>query len=159
MKRAKGTGSPAIEIEVEDPKPATITTPRDSRGTSHSSKRKRLLAEEHEDKENRAREEEAEITTTKDILDAKQIEAARSWNDILKPRSPPHWREMWDGIVEMRKDRTAPVDTMGCGYLADTSTNAAVQFPLLSPQLVFVYNFPFLIRLNLKTHRSNDIRH
>ena len=25
-------------------------------------------------------------------------------------KQPAHWQEVWDGIVEMRKDRNAPVD-------------------------------------------------
>lgn len=28
-------------------------------------------------------------------------------------KAPENWRKMWNLIVEMRKNKTAPVDTMG----------------------------------------------
>lgn len=36
-----------------------------------------------------------------------------------KKDPPKGWKEIWDGIVEMRRERNAPVDLMGSAVLAD----------------------------------------
>lgn len=51
----------------------------------------------------------------------------------LKIEPPANWEEIYDAVTEMRKDRLAPVDTMGCETLADEN---------LSPR-VRLLNFPF----------------
>ncbi|KAL6072234.1 alpha,alpha-trehalase nth1, variant 3 [Balamuthia mandrillaris] len=44
-----------------------------------------------------------------------------------KREPPPHWEEVLEGITEMRKERVAPVDTMGCAALADPLAEPKVQ--------------------------------
>ncbi len=40
--------------------------------------------------------------------------------------SPPNWRQVYDNILEMRKGRDAPVDTMGCERAHDTEASPKV---------------------------------
>ena len=42
-------------------------------------------------------------------------------------RSPAGWRQMYDNIVTMRQDATAPVDTMGCERAHDMGAPPHVQ--------------------------------
>ena len=105
---------PVIEIGYE--KDAPHTTP-----SSHNDmlpNRRKRQRRDHE--ENEEKEEEDPLLVHEDEAVIVQQE------DRSKGTPPPHWKEMWDGIVEMRKDKSAPVDSMGVGLLADTSANAAV---------------------------------
>ena len=40
---------------------------------------------------------------------------------------PPYWQTVYDNILEMRKDRTAPVDSMGCERAHDLKAEPKVQ--------------------------------
>ena len=42
-------------------------------------------------------------------------------------KGPLHWKEHYENIAEMRKNRDAPVDTMGCAALADPGAEPRVQ--------------------------------
>eukprot|EP00043_Microstomoeca_roanoka_P009657 m.91915 g.91915 ORF g.91915 m.91915 type:complete len:388 (-) comp14650_c0_seq3:57-1220(-) len=44
-----------------------------------------------------------------------------------RSKEPPNWRAVYDNIVHMRRNRDAPVDTLGCEVLADPSTDEATQ--------------------------------
>ena len=41
--------------------------------------------------------------------------------------APNDWPEVYDNILEMRKDKTAPVDTMGCEKVSEMSNDPKVQ--------------------------------
>lgn len=55
------------------------------------------------------------------ITKAKRQPAKRILNEVgeeeLEP--PANWEEIYDAVKEMRKDKLAPVDTMGCETLAE----------------------------------------
>ena len=40
---------------------------------------------------------------------------------------PKHWKEIWKGIEQMRKETVAPVDTMGCAEVHDKTAEPKVQ--------------------------------
>ena len=44
----------------------------------------------------------------------------------VKIEAPDNWETLYDNIVEMRKDKTAPVDTMGCEKVTEMSTDPKV---------------------------------
>lgn len=52
---------------------------------------------------------------------AKRQPAKRIVNDAgeVKIEAPANWEEIYDAVREMRKERLAPVDTMGCETLAE----------------------------------------
>lgn len=52
---------------------------------------------------------------------AKRQPAWRIFNEAgeEKVEPPANWEEVYDAVREMRKERLAPVDTMGCETLAD----------------------------------------
>lgn len=52
---------------------------------------------------------------------AKRRPAKRVVNDAgeVEMEAPANWGEIYDAVREMRKDRLAPVDTMGCETLAE----------------------------------------
>lgn len=58
----------------------------------------------------------------------------------MSRKSPRNWKIVLDGIKEMRKDRNAPVDLLGCHMLAQPSASAkdrryqTLLALLLSPQ-------------------------
>jgi len=45
---------------------------------------------------------------------------------------PKNWREVLNNIREMRKQRDAPVDTMGCDKCADESARPEVRYMLIT---------------------------
>jgi len=113
IKSRKHAG-PVIEIGYE--KDAPNTTPS-SQNDIQPNRRKR---QRRDNEVNEEKEEEDPVVVHEDEAVIVQQD------DRSKGTPPPHWKEMWDGIVEMRKDKSAPVDSMGVGLLADTSANAAV---------------------------------
>ena len=52
---------------------------------------------------------------------AKRQPAKRIVNQVgeIKVEAPANWEEIYDAVKEMRKERLAPVDTMGCETLAE----------------------------------------
>ena len=46
----------------------------------------------------------------------------------IKIEAPENWKELYDNIVEMRKDKSAPVDSMGCEKVKEMSTDPKVSF-------------------------------
>ncbi len=47
----------------------------------------------------------------------------------LEPTAAPkRWKEIYDLITQMRKERNAPVDTMGCERLADPHSSPKVRW-------------------------------
>jgi len=71
--------------------------------------------------------------------------------DKLKP--PANWEEMYDNIVTMRADRTAPVDTMGCERSHEPGVEPEVRrfqclvSLMLSSQTKDEVNFAAMVRL------------
>lgn len=47
-----------------------------------------------------------------------------------KIEAPDNWEEIYDGVQEMRKEKSAPVDTMGCEALAEDHLSPQVSFSL-----------------------------
>ena len=60
--------------------------------------------------------------------------------------APPHWRETYDAIREMRARMPAPVDTMGCDTAKWKETDPRVRLSI------------FFLLLLLNTDNDNDIR-
>ena len=60
--------------------------------------------------------------------------------------APPHWRETYDAIREMRARMPAPVDTMGCDTAKWKETDPRVRLSI------------FFLLLFLNTDNDNDIR-
>lgn len=59
---------------------------------------------------------------------AKRQPAKRVVNDAgeVKVESPANWEQIYDAVKEMRKERLAPVDTMGCETLAEDNLTPRV---------------------------------
>ncbi|MCJ1272520.1 DNA N-glycosylase and apurinic/apyrimidinic (AP) lyase [Puttea exsequens] len=95
-KRKRGIGSPSTVVTSVSTATSTRTLPRKAGGKSEDgtvSKKKKAKRQPAKKIVNDAGEEEI--------------------------RSPANWREVYDAVVEMRKERVAPVDTMGCETLAE----------------------------------------
>ena len=45
----------------------------------------------------------------------------------IKIETPENWEILYSNILEMRKDKTAPVDSMGCEKVQEMSTDPKVQ--------------------------------
>ncbi|CAG0889399.1 unnamed protein product [Darwinula stevensoni] len=60
---------------------------------------------------------------------------------------PENWQEVLDNIREMRKDRTAPVDTMGCEKCGDETAEPKV------------YRFHTLVSLMLSSQTKDTVTH
>lgn len=79
---------------------------------------------------------------------------------------PENWRQVYDNICEMRADRTAPVDSMGCERAHDKNASPAIQryqclvSLMLSSQTKDEVNFSAMERLKeygLTVQRMIDI--
>jgi len=51
---------------------------------------------------------------------------------------PKNWREVLNNVREMRKERDAPVDTMGCDKCADESARPEVRYMLITDVVQYV---------------------
>lgn len=47
---------------------------------------------------------------------------------ITEKWEPPNWQQVWENIVEMRKERSAPVDSMGCDRISDEKAPPQVKY-------------------------------
>mmetsp|Transcript_29034 Transcript_29034/g.40860 ORF Transcript_29034/g.40860 Transcript_29034/m.40860 type:complete len:112 (-) Transcript_29034:747-1082(-) len=56
-----------------------------------------------------------------------KLEESNNSNQNTSTKEPAKWKEMWEKISEMRKERNAPVDLMGCGTQADPDAEPKVQ--------------------------------
>ena len=69
--------------------------------------------------------------------------------------APNNWQKVYDNILEMRKDKNAPVDTMGCEKVSEMSSDPKVQrFPNISKlnlRIMFSFNFRFYSFFSVKT--------
>ena len=59
---------------------------------------------------------------------AKRQPAKKIVNDAgeVKVEAPANWEQIYDAVKEMRKERLAPVDTMGCETLAENNLTPRV---------------------------------
>jgi hypothetical protein len=62
---------------------------------------------------------------------------AQTGNKKLK-WEPKNWREVVNNIREMRKQRDAPVDTMGCDKCADEDARPEVRYMLITDVVQYV---------------------
>ena len=69
---------------------------------------------------NRGPEVKIEDGTVGKYKKAKRQPAKRTVNDAgeVEIQAPANWEEIYDAVRDMRKERLAPVDTMGCETLA-----------------------------------------
>ena len=74
--------------------------------------------------------------------------------------APNNWQKVYDNILEMRKDKNAPVDTMGCEKVSEMSSDPKVQrFPNISKlnlRIMFSFNFRFYSFFSVKTQSSSS---
>ena len=62
------------------------------------------------------------LLTTSEYLSLKKKERRH-----IKIETPENWEILYSNILEMRKDKTAPVDSMGCEKVQEMSTDPKVQ--------------------------------
>ena len=103
-KRKRGFDSPS----------AAITTKSSASSVSRTSPRKPEVQPENGTVDKRKR--------------AKRQPAKRIVNDAgeVKVEAPANWEQIYDAVKEMRKERLAPVDTMGCETLAEDNRTPRV---------------------------------
>ena len=65
-------------------------------------------------------------------------------NDPLKPWAPPKWFDVLSQIRTMRARHDAPVDSMGCHVIADTSADPKVSWIQLL--MFYIINTWILLR-------------
>lgn len=105
-KRKRGLGSPSTAITTKSTSTSTRNSPRKPDLTS-------------------------EDGTVGKLKKAKRQPAKRIVNEAgeAKIEAPANWEEIYDAVREMRKERLAPVDTMGCEMLAEEHLTPRVSWP------------------------------
>ena len=100
------------------------------------------------------KKEHIKIEVENSLNDAKESKVYASSNEPNKQVStPPNWEIVYNNILEMRKDLTAPVDTMGCEKAHDPNADPKVQrfqclvSLMLSSQTKDEVNFAAMTRL------------
>jgi endonuclease-3 len=78
-----------------------------------------------EEREEEKEEEEVEMKKGGRVAQQLMWRCASSFS-AGRP-GPNGWREVWDGIVRYRAEHKAPVDTMGCGSMANRGASPQVQ--------------------------------
>lgn len=68
-------------------------------------------------------------------------------SDAKSVWSPPNWEQAYGNILEMRSDRTAPVDSMGCERSHDEAASPAVR------------RFQCLVSLMLSSQTRDEVNH
>merc|ERR1712141_517466 len=66
-------------------------------------------------------------------------------NSPSEKQGPPNWRLLYANILEMRKDLSAPVDTMGCERAPDAAAEPKVQ------------RFQLLVSLMLSSQTKDEV--
>jgi len=70
---------------------------------------------------------------------------------------PPEWQRVWNLIKEMRENKTAPVDSMGCHALASTDVPTKVTFlSCLVTPLLQDFRFQTLVGLMLSSQTRDS---
>ena len=100
------TSSASRKRERDLDAPSTASTAQFTSTRTHASPRK---------------PDKIEDGTVRKPKKAKRQPAKKYVNDAGEERieAPANWKEVYDAVVEMRKERQAPVDTMGCETLAE----------------------------------------
>ena len=95
-KRKRGLDSPSTAITTKSTSTSTRTSPRKADGKSKDG-------------------------TVGKMKKAKRQPAKRIVNEAGETvvTAPAKWEEIYDAVREMRRDKLAPVDTMGCETLAE----------------------------------------
>lgn len=103
-KRKRGLGSPSTTVTTKSTSRSTRTSPRKPDARS-------------------------EDGTVGKLKKAKRQPAKRIVNEAgeLEIEAPANWEEIYDAVREMRKERLAPVDTMGCETLAEENLTPRVR--------------------------------
>ena len=56
--------------------------------------------------------------------------------EVENVQTPENWETLYNNILEMRKEKTAPVDTMGCEKVQELSSDPKVCSPLSNLNLL-----------------------
>ena len=114
-KRKRGFGIPSTVVTSVSTVTTTRTSPRKSQGS-----------------------QEGPATTAK-INKARRQPAKRITNEAGKEevQPPTNWEEIYDVVKKMRKEKLAPVDTMGCETLAEEHLIPRVSPPKIHIRLLF----------------------
>ena len=114
--------------EVEDGKqdaPAKLPSPMTYRRVTRSQKRRLHISIGYEESQSVKKEVKQEVKkegVKKPRRKNRQTKRSRG----SSKGSPENWEVVYENIREMRKHRTAPVDSMGCERLADDAGSAEI---------------------------------
>ena len=105
-KRKRGLDSPSTAVITKSASTSTRTSPRKP-------------------------DVKSEDGTVGKFKKAKRLPAKRVVNDAgeVEIEAPANWEGIYDAVIEMRKKKLAPVDTMGCETLAEEHLTPRVSWP------------------------------
>ena len=68
--------------------------------------------------------------------------------EVENVQTPDNWEKLYDNILEMRKEKTAPVDTMGCEKVQELTSDPKVCIYFYVVKYLRIDYFPPFCRCN-----------